>query len=75
MAAHRQNFPVRQESGIFEIDDGTMCRMPSPLPGPLRGEIADDTQGSAVVGEALQSRTRGAGLNRSSIPIALGNAA
>jgi hypothetical protein len=74
MAAHRQNVPVRQESGIFEIDDGTMCRMPSPLPGPLRGEIAVEMQGSAVAGDLLQSRTRGAGLNRSSIPIALGAA-
>jgi hypothetical protein len=75
MAAHRQNVPVRQESGIFEIDDGTMCRMPSPLPGPLRGEIAVEVQGSAVAGDLLQSRTRGAVLNRSSISIAPGIAA
>jgi hypothetical protein len=75
MATYRQNAPVRQESGIIEIDDGTMCRMPSPLPGPIRGEIAVETQGSAVVEDLLQSRTRGAGLSRSSIPIALGNAA
>jgi hypothetical protein len=75
MAAHRQNVPVRQESGIFEIEDGTMCRMPSPLPGPLRGQIAVETQRSAVTGDSLQSRTRAAGRNRSSISIALGHAA
>jgi hypothetical protein len=75
MAAYRQNVPVRQESGIIEIDDGTMCRMPSPLPGPIRGEIAVETQRSAVVGDLLQSRTRGGGLSHASIPIALGNAA
>jgi len=75
MAAHRQNLPVRQESGVFEIDDGTMCRMPSPLPGPIRGEIAVETQGSAMAGDLLASRSRGAGLSRSSIPTALENAA
>ena len=35
MAAYRKNVPLRQTSTI-EIDDGTTCRMPSPLPGPLR---------------------------------------
>ena len=37
MAAYRKNVPLRQTSTI-EVDDGTTCRMPSPLPGPLRGE-------------------------------------
>ena len=75
MAAYRQNIPVRQESGTFEIDDGTMCRMPSPLPGPLRGGIAVETDGSAVAGDLVQSRIRGEGPSRSAISIALGNAA
>jgi hypothetical protein len=37
VAAHRQNVPLRQTSTI-QVDDGTTCRMPSPIPGPLRGE-------------------------------------
>ena len=38
MAAHRESVPLRQTSEVIQIEDGTMCRMPSPLPGPLRGE-------------------------------------
>jgi len=37
VVAYRKNVPLRQTSTI-EIDDGTTCRMPSPLPGPLRAE-------------------------------------
>jgi hypothetical protein len=36
MAAHRQYVPLRDTEGAFRIEDGTMCRMPSPRPGPLR---------------------------------------
>jgi len=38
MAAFRQNIPLRAVAGSFVLADGTMCRMPSPLPGPLRSE-------------------------------------
>jgi hypothetical protein len=27
---------MRDTEGAFQIEDGTMCRMPSPRPGPLR---------------------------------------
>ena len=37
MAANRRNVPLRQSSGL-KVDDGTMCRMPCPIPGPLREE-------------------------------------
>jgi len=36
MAAHRQYVPLRDTSSTVQIEDGTMCRMPSPRPGPLR---------------------------------------
>lgn len=36
MGAYKQNVPLRRASAIFRLNDGTMCRMPSPLPGPLR---------------------------------------
>lgn len=38
MAANRQNVPLRAVGDNFALADGTMCRMPSPLPGPLRTE-------------------------------------
>ena len=38
MAAYRRSFPLRQSLTSFHVEDGTTCRMPSPLPGPLRGE-------------------------------------
>ena len=38
MAAHRQFVPVRDTENVFRIEDGTMCRMASPAPGPLRSE-------------------------------------
>ena len=38
MAASRQNAPLRAVADNFVLADGTMCRMPSPLPGPLRNE-------------------------------------
>ncbi len=38
MATCRKNVPIRESDGEIRIDAGTMCRMPSPLPGPLRGE-------------------------------------
>ena len=38
MAAHRKNVPLRNTTEVFAVGDGTMCRMPSPLPGPLRSE-------------------------------------
>jgi len=41
MAACRQNIPLRYTAGVVRIADGTMCRMPSPLPGPLRGQPLD----------------------------------
>lgn len=36
MATRRQNVPLRDTAGLPDVADGTMCRMPSPLPGPLR---------------------------------------
>ena len=36
MAACRQYIPIRHAEAIFSVNDGTSCRMPSPLPGPLR---------------------------------------
>jgi len=38
MVAFRQNVPLRAIAENFVLADGTMCRMPSPLPGPLRNE-------------------------------------
>jgi hypothetical protein len=38
MASCRQLVPLR-EAEIVEVQDGTMCRMPSPRPGPLRGKV------------------------------------
>jgi len=38
MAAYRKGVPLRQSSTSFRVEDGTTCRMPSPVPGPLRGE-------------------------------------
>jgi hypothetical protein len=36
MAPHRQYVALRNTGSAFQIEDGTMCRMPSPRPGPLR---------------------------------------
>ena len=36
MASYRKF--VRDLGAIGAIDDGTMCRMPSPRPGPIRDE-------------------------------------
>jgi len=41
MAACRPSIPLRSTAGLVRVNDGTMCRMPSPLPGPLRGEPLD----------------------------------
>jgi len=38
MASYRQLVPLR-EAEIVKVQDGTMCRMPSPRPGPLRGNV------------------------------------
>jgi hypothetical protein len=38
MAPFRQSVPLRAVSDHLMLADGTMCRMPSPLPGPLRYE-------------------------------------
>lgn len=38
MAAYRHYVPLRAAE-IVKVQDGTMCRMPSPRPGPLRGNI------------------------------------
>ena len=38
MVAFRQNVPLRAIADNLLLADGTMCRMPSPLPGPLRNE-------------------------------------
>jgi hypothetical protein len=37
MAACRKSGPLR-ETNNMDVQDGTMCRMTSPLPGPLRGQ-------------------------------------
>jgi hypothetical protein len=42
MSAYRKLVPLREANGIFKSHDGTMCRMPSPLPGPLRNEWRDE---------------------------------
>jgi hypothetical protein len=77
MAAHRENIPVRQESRILKIDGGTMCRMPSPRPGPLRG--ASETDFSAFAGDFLEDWSRlrifGSATEKSPTPLAVGNAA
>jgi len=41
VASHRRNVPLRETSETRLLEDGTMCRMPSPRPGPLRGETDD----------------------------------
>ena len=38
MASYRQRVPLR-EAETIDVQDGTMCRMPSPQPGPLQGKI------------------------------------
>jgi len=38
MVAFRQNVPLRGIAENFVLADGTTCRMPSPLPGPLRND-------------------------------------
>ena len=38
MASYRQLVPLR-EAEIVKVQDGTMCRMPSPRPGPLRVNV------------------------------------
>jgi hypothetical protein len=38
MAAYRHYVPLRAAQ-IVKLHDGTMCRMPSPRPGPLRGNL------------------------------------
>jgi hypothetical protein len=38
MASYRQLVPLRKAE-IVKVQDGTMCRMPSPRPGPLRGNV------------------------------------
>ena len=38
MASYRQLVPLR-EAEIVKVQDGTICRMPSPRPGPLRGNV------------------------------------
>jgi hypothetical protein len=38
MAAYRHHVPLRAAQ-IVKLHDGTMCRMPSPRPGPLRGNL------------------------------------
>ena len=40
MAACRKNIPIRESNIRLRISGGTMCRMPSPQPGPLRTEDA-----------------------------------
>lgn len=39
MAAHRQYVPIRDTEAVFQVKDGTECRMPSPRPGPLRSQM------------------------------------
>ena len=48
MASYRQLVPLR-EAEIIKVQDGTMCRMPSPRPGPLRGN------GDALANEEKQN--------------------
>jgi hypothetical protein len=46
MASYRKLVPLRSIESLMEIADGTMCRMPSPLPGPLRGEGSEELKAS-----------------------------
>ena len=48
LAAHRLNVPLRETAKVCLIDDGTMCRMPTPRPGPLRGQ-SDDRLSEATI--------------------------
>ena len=41
MAAHRNPGPLFHIEELFSVKDGTECRMPSPMPGPLRGSEND----------------------------------
>jgi len=77
MAANRQNVPIRQEAGDLNIDDGTMCRMPSPRPGPLRSESAADlySSSSGFAGDRVRSRNSGSEVEKRPAPFAVGNAA
>lgn len=66
MAAYRQNVPLRETAEIYTIEDGTMCRMPSPRPGPLRGEaddrlpeLASDVYGSSSLNSVSAVVTNG----------------
>lgn len=55
MAACRKDVPLRATTGVFQIGDGTMCRMPSPLPGPIRVEAnrAGMGEGNAFGGDLI----------------------
>lgn len=77
MAANRQNVPIRQEAGILNVDDGTMCRMPSPRPGPLRTESEAGLYSinSDSAGDRVRSRKSGSEVENGPAPFAVGNAA
>ena len=76
MAAYRKNVPLRQTSTV-ELDDGTTCRMPSPTPGPLRGESVIEPVGPGGSVKARISVLRGAvaATNLGSVTLAKGEAA
>lgn len=79
MAANRKNIPLRESAGIVTVADGTMCRMPSPEPGPLQSAVpphtaetpvcADESsaKGNQVAGSALAVGTGAASIAR--IPV------
>jgi hypothetical protein len=77
MAAYRQSVPLRQSSAVFQIDHGTMCRMPSPLPGPLRGEFEFEPSGLSgnLSDGLLPLRGSGAASQDNAVLLAEGKAA
>lgn len=76
MAACRRNVPLR-ETSMIQVDDGTTCRMPGPIPGPLREDFAIDPDGpSCSLWSGLSSfHSLGGATNMSPVTLAKGKAA
>ena len=71
MAAHRRNVPLRETAERCSVEDGTMCRMASPRPGPLRGETGDRLSEATISVDGARSRTSDSApsLNTSALPM------
>ena len=78
MATWRKSGPLR-ETDNMDIQDGTMCRMTSPLPGPLHGQsdttqvkentLAENFSLQKVPAIGLSSRANDANTNGSNIEL------